>query len=557
MASAWKGKTSMWYRASWFTSEPLCRGTWKELQNDLKRFNLNMFTVSLIYRGKWCVVSLNTDGTTPSQAIQQTVTKYIQRGTPIEIDQGALNTLLARHLERRQHANYKPSGPGLLYEGHDPVSMPYLAPESEEEQREQREAVIRTFQERGYPFLEIYALYYKGQIESDFYNESMIHPYALKMGELALQQLRNAERYMFTDSARAMHRAVTKGERTWTPPVRDTWIEQDVPQALFPDLPSKLKAVYLKEMFPQSLYTSQPEPFRSSVIESTAVFRGTWSVGVIDEHAYFHLTLMYDSLENDFHISFDHACPYAKCEKLTFAEIVTKYSMDKLLGVRVPRYYKEMQDIQPEASDFPLVLPCENCKRNALLLTAWLHTAMRQVRGDYALSSTPAPFPVKNLSYTEKKLVERHHGKGKPKEKQVPVYLPYTFITYDVSIAPALASTSGRSDQGERPEAPTRSSWFSLHGREDMIFEKREQADIKRHYRLPYFKALVEKVKQGERHSPEGEEYELLQEADNYMVVGTVRFPHGRYVPMLKPEAKKQVVYKRVIASKYTEKPEK
>jgi hypothetical protein len=396
-------------------------------------------------------------------------------------------------------------------------------------------------------------MFYKSQIESDFYNEDTVHPYALKLGEITLGQLLNSERYMFTDSARAMHKAVSKDDTEWIAPARETWIEQDIPQELLPGL-QKVKAIYLKQMYPESLYDSQEEPLRGHLLDTTYPFRSTWSIGVIDEHAYYCLTMLYDDITKEYQISFDHACPYHACEILTFAEIMQRYDMSKLLELNPPRYYREMQEqrLSPDDTDYPLVIPCQGCKQNADTISQWLHTAMKQIKGNYALSSNPAPFPIRNLSYTEKKTVPR--GKkgshGKPKEKQVPVYVPYTFITYDVSIAPASTPVTP-SDQDTTTEQPARLNWFSMHGKEDLIYEKRVQPDLQRHYRLPYFKALIDKVKSGEKTSPEGEEYELIKEGDDYIVIGTVRFPNGRYVPMLKPEAKKKITYKRVIASQY------
>jgi hypothetical protein len=396
--------------------------------------------------------------------------------------------------------------------------------------------------------LEVYALYYKSQIEQDFYNETVIHPYALKMGEIALQQLIASNRYMFTDSARAMHKAVTNDATYWITPVRDTWIEQDIPQDLLPGVPAKMKALSVKSMYPASRYEPLPEPLRGHLQESTRPFRDTWSISVLDEHAYFQLTLMYDALDNKYHIAFDHACPYGKCETLTFSEVMERYGIVKLLELDPPRYYREIHGSSDSPSDdsFPLVLPCDQCLDNSVTVTRWLHTAMRQIHYEYALSATPSPFPVKDINYTDKQVVPRHHGKGKPKEKQVIVSVPYTYVTYDVSVTPLTSTTR------DMPEAHTmRLNWLALHGKEDLIYEKRPQADIKRHYRLPRYQPLINRVKQGEIKSTEGEEYQLIQEGDSSVVIGTVRYPNGRYVPMLKPEAKKQIVYKRVVASQY------
>src|SRR5271165_2870800 len=105
----------MWYRAASFEDEPSCRKTWRELEKEISSLNISLYSTSLIYQSKWCIIVLHTGEGTPLPQVQEIIQKHLQKGEFTIVNPGALNTLYKRHLERRQHGTYKRDGQGLKY----------------------------------------------------------------------------------------------------------------------------------------------------------------------------------------------------------------------------------------------------------------------------------------------------------------------------------------------------------------------------------------------------------------------------------------------------------
>ena len=154
---------------------------------------------------------------------------------------------------------------------------------------------------------------------------------------------------------------------------------------------------------------------------------------------------------------------------------------------------------------------------------AWIHTALEQIQLKYAVSPDPEPFKTETLSYTEKKQVPRHHGKGKPKEKAIRVDVPFTVISYDVSVRDLRPVPD--ENEPERETIGVRVSWLRLHGKADIIYEKRYIGMYSRRFPVR---------RDGKRRE------------------GRVEVTHteAKYIPLLRPDIRKGTI-KRVTARKF------
>jgi hypothetical protein len=166
----------------------------------------------------------------------------------------------------------------------------------------------------------------------------------------------------------------------------------------------------------------------------------------------------------------------------------------------------------------------------------------------YAVSSDPKPFSTRNFSHTEKRLVPRHHGKGKPKEKNITVDTPYTVIQYDVSVASALP------EKDSLPSEEKGENWLTLASKEDVIYKQKYIPDTERRYRGEWYHSLKERCLREGTATADGKEYRIeVNEQGETVVVGKV-VQHSKYVPMLKADVRKKPVTRKVTAKKFEEK---
>jgi hypothetical protein len=340
--------------------------------------------------------------------------------------------------------------------------------------------------------------------------------------------LDKAPHYMFTESARAMNETVQDDKLLLEYAQGYTyWIEHDIAQEL--PTGTKVKAFYIIDT----------TAFNLPSVPATSL------IACIDDMLDSYMALEYYHTDNTW--SLPRSCNYDTCSYATIEELI-EHDMLHLVQEE-----DRLFPARDSATDKMLVM-CRRCRMELDYTIAFLRTALKQIHMDYATSSTPTDFAVQHMTYTEKRLTERRHGKGKPKEKTFTVDVPYTYVSYDLGTS---AQPRPQTAADSMPRAAM-INWHNLHSKDEIIYERRSIADTVRRYTLPYFKTLIERVQQhcspGHTYIENEEEYTLLTQADGTpVVIGRVRFPTGKYIPMLRPEYRKKNVIKRLTAASFEE----
>jgi hypothetical protein len=258
-----------------------------------------------------------------------------------------------------------------------------------------------------------------------------------------------------------------------------------------------------------------------------------WNITVLDPLGQHLLTILYDSEEQTYCPTFDYACPWNACKD--FSLPVTVH------GQQGDAYAREA---------------CGRCKERAEQVAAWLHTAMRMIRRDFAVSADPPPFEVRTQRAT--KTIQVPGGKGKTTTKEVAYLRPYTNVAYDVSETEMSGESTQGASSGEKQEDRQRQSWFTLHGKDHWIYEWRAQPAITRTYTGAYYRQLIQRcISQLPEGQPGQVEIDGVIYQVDYTAAGepavmrTVAFPDGRRVPFLRPEFRKQPLVRQVKAKRF------
>ncbi len=459
-----------WHKCAKFDSQDKARSTWKQLYDELRNLHVDLTTFSMIYGSDWYVVAVAEH--TPALHVQAIVDRYLAKGTASSLPDEVVSQLIERRANRTQYASRKPGSPSLVYEGHQPTPIPSGGQVSKESQEEHLRTVVQSLHQQGYPFIETYRMY----VGYRLYDRIGLVGSESPLKKLITDMLDESSRYLFTESARAMHKAVYRENSTFLETHTPIWIEQDIPQP-FTSRGMNLKAVHV---------------FKTPL-------KDQWVINVIKDTTEHAMSMTYEP-EEGYTPTIDYECPTGKCE-----------------DIQIPYTSKSPNDIMVYRR------PCSQCEQDALLWASWLHTAIQMIQRVYAVSSDPKPFEVKNLSYSEKRLVPRHHGKGKPKEKLVTVDIPYVVVAFEIS------GTRHHAVSDERAEgALKRENWLTLASPDDIIYELRSIPAYDRRYPI-------------RRNGTRKEGSVAVREVEQ------------KYVPMLAPLKRKASV-KKVVAKRYEQK---
>lgn len=477
----------MWYKAATFPTQDAARSVWRKLHNELLPLNIDLTSFSLIYRESWYVACVSER--VPPLKAQAIVEKHFQTGTPASLPDDTVQGLLDRRLERTKYAKRTPGSPTLSYEGHSPTPIytDTSTPMSQKDTDRHLDAVTHSLREQGYPFREIYKMYHARSIDTIMFRD------------LAIHQLDKSAYYLFTETARLMHRSVSTGAISWVSPGMDMWIEHDKAQP-YGQTGYNVQAVYLYRKHPKDTIETAPllTEEKETLAGITRMSEDIWEIVVLAENTRPLLMFIYDVKNDVAQIDPAHTCIYGLCEEVSIPDMGGRYHMTQMHE-------------------------CEQCRDMMLSFLAWIHTAIEQVQLKYAVTPEPEPFRTDVLAWTERRLMPRHHGKGKPKEKAVRLEIPFTIISYDVSLRPGRLFPD--ESEPEKETSEQRTSWLRLHGKEDIIYEKRYIGIYSRRYPTR---------KNGLRRE------------------GLVQVTHteAKYIPLLRPEVRKGTI-KRVTARKF------
>jgi hypothetical protein len=519
----------MWYLAANYESSATAKSIWQSIYTNISDLNINLTPVNILLSGRPTVVCIADDA--PGLSIQNLLRGIMNTrgGSFVTLDQSVTQSLLARRHERMSHARGKQDKPGFSYEGHTltPVSYNSSEPMEIEELRRHMNAIQDTVNGMGLPFIEVYKLYLKYRLDATdkWRNDRFIEAF----DSLTFARIDASAKYLFTDSGRAMHDAVSTGDYSLNNPVPHLWLEHDNPQPV-PGQPGRfVKAFFLYAMYDETLIRLIPvsDLLKDRVRDTLkGKYTGAYGILVLDDLTQSIINMLYDPHSKDFSVApQDHICPYGKCQERT----VTANS-GYLIG-----------------EEATIIDPCEGCIADMHMWLAWIHTACDQIQLKYAVRPEKTPFPMVEQTYQEKKKVPRHHGKGPDKEKVFTHSVPYTLVTYDVSIAadrekhaPAVA-----------PAAPGE-NWLTLHGKEDIIYQRHTIAEYKRTLQGSHYQNLIQQCLQGGTVRRDGVEYTVEFQGDRPAVIATTK-EHGKYVPMLRSDVRKKQIVKKVVATGYQE----
>jgi predicted esterase YcpF (UPF0227 family) len=490
------------------------------VQREVQKLNATATAANLMYRSAFCAVVYGP-GYEPHPALKKLVETIFTRhgGQFIVLSASTIEDLMQRRARRM--AQLPPGQTGLTYESSNKVAVPVVSEESltREENEPHMRSTVEFMVGQGLPFVEIYKvfLHVNFQLRLNVIKNDMTEPYITGLS----QQVEDTQKYLLTQSARAMHKAVcepyTSYNDEWTFStdfdewVGGKWIEQDIPQP-FPELDMHLKAVWIQPRHDPDYKLLQ-------------------QVIIIDKLTRHQFAFIYHIDENRYEPTIDYECRHGMCQ-----------------NVKVPlqgeylSYFRE---------------PCLRCKEEMQIWIHWLHTTGRMLRRDFATSPDPQEWEEREMKWYQRKLMPRHHGKGKPKEKMVESRTYYSVIKYEVSEKHFPRFQEENVESLEKVQ-----NWHLMHSKDDIIYERRTVPPSVRAYRKEYWQNLKEEVVQAggnlvKKVEIDGEDQprEIIytlesQGGENYYVVGSVA-GYEKYFPMLRPEARKQQVIKKVTAKKF------
>lgn len=528
----------MWYKAARYTEGSIARDTFDTLKRIVLARPVNITPLSLIYEAYWYALVIAEEAP-DTETIRLLEAALRKDGRLTELPESVITSLLHRRRERMRYA--QPTRSGLTYENHEPTPVAYSLSSNEplptkEENRNHLQAIVADLLHMGYPYKEVYRSYFKYRLQQDRNHLGIVPESAEGLISAHMYTLSTAKNYMLTESARSMHAYVSTNNPQWIEPQKSVWIEHDLPQ-IAKDVPGeKVRAVYAFTLSDEKTIQALPVNYPTKFLLSLALMRyqHMWFINVINDITEVIVSYIYEP-DRGYMINFDHTCPYDMCERLRAKEALQRFSLERLAAMRIPSYAS-----MEEMSDTSVVIPCKHCLLSIEYWSRWLHTTMRMINGDYATSPEPVSFPIKDHTYTEKTRVPRKHGKGAPKEKTLTYTIPYTYITYDVSVQHDL-----QEEHTTEENAHTRSNWFTIYPKEARIYERRQIPDIHREYKGHRYRSLIQRVLQGDTVSQEGEHYQLVPHPDgSYSVIGTVKYPNGKYIPLLRPDIKGEKIVK-------------
>ena len=509
------GTQQAWHIAALFGNGTVSKSAWKDVQEGVLRVNSTATSANLMYRSAFCVVVYGP-GQEPSPDLVKMVETIFTRydGQFIVLSASTMQDLMERRARRM--ANVQPGQAGLTYESHKVIPVLSEDALTREENEPHMRSTVNMLTSQGLPFIEIYKVF----LHVNF--QTRINVIKVEMAETYLaglsDQIDRTQKYIFTQSARAMQKAVHEPLQEWTFAtdfddwVMGMWIEQDEAQP-FSTLDMHLKAVWIQPRH-------DPD------------YKLIYQVIVIDDLTRHQFSFIYHIDEKRYEAAVDYECRWGECQ-----------------NVKVPlqggnlSYYRE---------------PCEHCQEEMEAWIHWLHTTGRMLRKDFATSPDPQEWEERQITWHERKMVPRHHGKGAPKEKKVEIHATYSVVAYEVSERPP---TTHLEEIAQHEKAQ---NWHIMHSKEDIIYERREVPASTREYRKDYWHTLKTEVVQaggnlvkkvvieGEGKEPREIIYTLEGHGEESYVIGTVA-AYTKYFPMLRPELRKQQVVKKVTAKKYDE----
>jgi len=497
LRAQWHSSGDMWYYAVDYVDDRAAKLAWERVHGVAKQHHIYVSSRRMVWHHLLNVVVVHTDAP-PTEQQQQRIKQALADGIPVDLpaplledleQRRAAATIDAAMADTRELVRHPNERTGKLHEFSQDAIDRHLS----------------KLRER-FPF---FVDYYHSTLPFNlhFRLESLNGEPYLKAYE---KQLTSSEMYRFTETARAMHAAVSEENTTWIDWQQDVWIEHDRPFEIWAGQP--IQAIFANKVAGPQTYNPYSHPW--------------WNITAIDAAGQHALVMLYDDKEKTYDPTVDYSCPQNECQD---------FGVDMSGGVALARQ------------------PCDLCRERADKLAMWLHTALRMLRRDFATSANPKSFKTGEQVTKRTVLVPRQHGKGAPKEKTVEQRRLYTIVSYDVSVSERRIETPAK------PEEEKRQSWLSLHGEEHRIYELRAVPTHERHYRGPYWDRLIGKcmgqVQSGSSGTVEldGVIYQVDISLDGEVTVKrTIEVPNGRYVPLLRPEYKKPTI-KKATAKRFEE----
>lgn len=508
----------IWYRAAIFPSLAKASEAWREVHNtSVVRRGVDLTEITVKWHGVPFLIVFNPYGEEPPKEVQGKIEQILAKGKASEVPETLLYNMWKRRMGREMRhfiSGEQPDEHGNWYESHERKRLQMDRAEylTFEYKRKFAQAVIDDRLPYGYPLWEIYKEVVDINLRGSAAAYSLDEEDLETLVDRFARDVDQAEKFLLTPSARAMYNAVHEENSEFIEFRPELWIQFDELAEIHPELNIPDRAV--QAVFLHS--TSAPVRDTIDLARSMGVDhlpRQLVHLSVLDQQMIPVIDTLIDPDDETTDILLmDYDCPWNACT------------------------FKTVNDIRVMRN------PCPGCLKIRDHWIDWLHTMTRILRQDFAVTADPEPYKQREVEFKQQKLMPRHHGKGDPKLKTFVIKAPVTMVSFDVS-----THRPSRQEVDEiEHEAGGRVNWFYMYGRESMLWEHRNIKDTVRRYTGEHYRALIARVIQDPGYkSSEGEEYKLRQLPDgSYQVIGRLKYPKGKWVPMLKPEAKGQKVKK-------------
>ena len=470
----------MWYIAASYKSESESLQAYTPIQSWLKSLDhtakLTASVLRIMTRGKPCVVLIGNFETQVTAELHKRICDFLRNGTLVELDSHTLQSMAERRAERMRDVKYDDKKGTGYSETHEPYarhSLDRTKPVTSEFTNMATlydlPAVKKSLPavDASKPLIVQFEQYNNQVRNEEFSRLNIMMGYASGdeveivrlINKVHAQKYKLARKYIFAESALNLHANLFDHDQSDLD-VQDNqyiWIEMERPI----ETPyGQMRALYLNDAYDAELIERLvANPHLADIMRQSVEYHKAIS----------GLEVVNDKLETIFDFS------YARSIK----QWVFLRSHKCLSGLCVYPDQDTMEDV-------PMISVCEQCREACTYFSHWLALAMAMINGEYALDANGESFGSQIVEYEDTKKTSVGKGKNKRLVNQsIKREVEYTVITYDVTRAKQSYSEHHTTVEEKRGE-----NWLTLHGQDEIVYQKRKIASYTRH--LPRKEETIE-----------------------------------------------------------------
>jgi hypothetical protein len=285
------------------------------------------------------------------------------------------------------------------------------------------------------------------------------------LGQFDARKIERSLKYLLTREAREMLFAVFEHpaeDETILPSAEHLFITFDTPLAT---AFGNVKALFFTHTVDDRILLPlcpHEEPARSIILQAYAESKPYYGLEVLREDYRLLYDFTYDSVNKQWVYPSSHLCPTRTC---------TSPRADSLFSPTHPLKHR--------------ITPCAACQEALAYWRSILYTVQQMIAMKYAVVRHPRPFEQRQQTYTSIDEVTVGKGKNRRRIKQEREHMfEYTLVTYDVSQKTVREQQEEQEELHMLHQQGKRVSWFALHGKEAIIYEKKHIAPYERRFRV-------------------------------------------------------------------------